>query len=126
MIITGIETVPVSMPLSFFENGDDKTGGQNAAPKFYRGEPLVRKIKRDSKGSKLLDYVIVKIHTDEGITGVGEAPTDAKEPLEAVKSIIDKMFTPNLIGLNPFNLERSLDLIRWRTARGANRFSSPP
>lgn len=124
MIITEIETIPVSMPLSFFEDGDDKTGGQNAAPKFYKGEPLVRKIKRDSRGRKLLDYVIVKMHTDEGITGIGEAPTDTKEPLEAVKPIIDKMFTPNLIGLNPFNLERSLDLIRWRTARGANRFSA--
>jgi L-alanine-DL-glutamate epimerase-like enolase superfamily enzyme len=122
--ITEIETVPVSMPIGFFGDGDYKTGGQNAAPKFYKGEPLVRKTKRDANGHKLLDYVIVKIHTDEGITGVGEAPTDTKEPLEVVKFIIDKIFTPNLIGLNPFNLEHSLDLIRWRTARGANRFSA--
>lgn len=124
MKITEIETIPVSMPIGFFKDGDDKTGGVNAAPKFYKGEPLVRKTKRDAHGHKLLDYVIVKIHTDEGITGVGEAPTDTKEPLEAVKFIIDKKFTPNLIGLNPFNLERSLDLIRWRTSRGANRMSA--
>jgi len=122
--ITEIETIPVRMPIGFFKDGDDKTGGKNAAPKFYKGEPLTRKVKRDADGHKLLDYVVVKIHTDEGITGVGEAPTDTKEPLEAVKFIIDKMFIPNLIGLDPFNLERSLDLIRWRTSRGANRGSA--
>ena len=124
MKITEIETIPLSLPVGFYKDGVDKIGGKDAPPKFYKGEPLARKRKRDSDGHILLDYVFVKIHTDEGITGIGEAPTDTKEPLEAVKFTIDKKLTPSLIGLNPFNLERSLDLIRWRTSRGANRHSA--
>jgi muconate cycloisomerase len=123
MMITEIETIPVRMPIGFYKDGDDKTGGKNRPPKFYTGEPMTRKPRRNADGNKLLDYVIVKIHTDEGITGVGEAPTDTKEPLEAVKFIIDRMFAPNLIGLDPFNLERTIDTIRWRKSRGANRGS---
>ncbi|MDP7208162.1 MAG: mandelate racemase/muconate lactonizing enzyme family protein, partial [Candidatus Bathyarchaeota archaeon] len=107
----------------FYRDGEDKTGGKNRPKKFYTGDPLVRNPLRNTDGHKLLDYVIVKIHTDEGITGVGEAPTDGKEPLEAVKFIIDKMFVPHLIGLDPFNLERTIDTIRGRKSRGANRGS---
>ncbi|MDP6458345.1 MAG: mandelate racemase/muconate lactonizing enzyme family protein [Candidatus Bathyarchaeota archaeon] len=123
MKITEIETIPVRMPVGFYRDGEDKTGGKNRPQKFYTGDPLVRNPLRNTDGHKLLDYVIVKIHTDEGITGVGEAPTDGKEPLEAVKFIIDKMFVPNLIGLDPFNLERTIDTIRGRKSRGANRGS---
>lgn len=123
MKITEIETIPVRMPVGFYKDGDDKTGGKNRPPKFYTGEPMVRNPRRNADGHKLLDYVIVKIHTDEGITGVGEAPTDGKEPLEAVKFIIDKMFVPKLIGLDPFNLERTIDTVRGRKSRGANRGS---
>jgi muconate cycloisomerase len=122
--ITNIETIPLSLPIGFFKDGQDKTGGKNIPPKFYNGEPLVRKVKRFPDGHKVMDYVIVKIHTDEGITGVGEAPIDTKEPLEAVKFIIEKKMAPNLIDLDPFNIERNIDLIRWRTSRGANRGSA--
>jgi hypothetical protein len=124
MEITGIETIPVSLPVGFFEDGVDKVGGVDAPSKYYTGQPLVRRRKRDADGHILLDYVIVKILTDEGITGIGEAPCDTKEPQEAVKFIIDRHMRPHLLGLDPFDIERCMDLIRWRTSRGANRFSA--
>lgn len=124
MKITKVETIPISIPIGFYKDGSDKTGGVNRPPKFDKGPPMTRKVKRFPNGQKVMDYVLVKIHTDDGIIGVGEAPIDTKEPLEAVKFIIDKKMAPNLIGLDPFNLERSIDLIRWRTSRGANRDSA--
>jgi L-alanine-DL-glutamate epimerase-like enolase superfamily enzyme len=124
MEITGLETIPVSLPVGFFEDGVDKVGGVDAPSKYYTGQPLVRRRKRDADGHILLDYVIVKILTDEGITGIGEAPCDTKEPQEAVKFIIDRHMGPHLLGLDPLDVERCMDLIRWRTSRGANRFSA--
>jgi muconate cycloisomerase len=52
----------------------------------------------------------VKIHTDKGIFGMGEAPTDSVEKLETVKFTIDRYIAPKLIGLNPFDIERNNDI----------------
>ena len=87
--ITGIETIPVSLPVRPFADGVDKTGAKAAPSKYYEGEPLPRRRKRNEEGHLLMDYVLVKIHTDTGIVGMGEAPTDRVETLETVKFTID-------------------------------------
>ena len=124
MKITEIETIPLSIPLSSFEDGIDKVQGKNAPSKYYEGEPLIRKKKKNKKGNLLMDYVLVKIHTDEDITGVGEAPTDSYETLESVKFMIDRSMAPNLIGLDPFDIERNNDIVSWRTDRMALRHAT--
>ena len=58
-----------------------------------------------------LEYVIVEIDSDSGITGVGEACTDIGffgEPLEEVQSAIDLYLGPKLIGKDPFDREQLL------------------
>ena len=110
--ITGIETIPVSLPVRPFADGVDKTGAKAAPSKYYEGEPLPRRRKRNEEGHLLMDYVLVKIHTDTGIVGMGEAPTDRVETLETVKFTIDRYMTPKLIGLNPFDIERNNEIVR--------------
>ena len=61
------------------------------------------------KVSKFCDHVLVKIHTDEGIVGMAEAPPRPRLYGETQKSIvaaIEEKLTPSLIGLNPFDLEK--------------------
>ncbi len=114
MKITEIETIPLSLPVKPFADGVDKTGGKAAPSKYYQGEPIRRKRKRNAEGYLLMDYVFVKIHTDKGIVGTGEAPTDSVETLETVKFTIDRYMTPKLIGLNPFDIERNSDIVTLR------------
>jgi L-alanine-DL-glutamate epimerase-like enolase superfamily enzyme len=109
--ITKIETIPLTLAVEPFEDGVDKTGAKAAPSKYYEGEPLARKRKRNENGHLLMDYVIVKIHTDNGIIGIGDAPTDRVETLETVKLTIDRTMTPNLIGLSPFDIERNNEIV---------------
>jgi len=63
------------------------------------------------EGSLYLDYVIVKIETDEGLTGIGESNSDIAffgETVEAVKAAIDRYMAPILIGKDPFDREQLL------------------
>ena len=58
-----------------------------------------------------LQYVIVEIDTDDGITDVGEACTDIGffgEPVEEVQSAIDLYLGPKLLGKDPFDREQLL------------------
>ena len=116
--ITEIETIPLSIPVKPFEDGVDKTGAKAAPSKYYEGEPLERKRKRNEEGHLLMDYVFVKVHTDKGIIGMGEAPTDRVETLETVKFTIDRYMTPNLIGLNPFDIERNNEIVSLQEKNG--------
>lgn len=64
-------------------------------------------LKMAPKAESTVLGVIVKVYTDEGIIGLGEAnPLRAhKEPLETVVANIDKYFAPALIGADPFDIE---------------------
>jgi L-alanine-DL-glutamate epimerase-like enolase superfamily enzyme len=42
---------------------------------------------------------------------MGEAPTDSVETLETVKFTVDRYMAPNLVGLNPFDIERNNDIV---------------
>ena len=70
-----------------------------------------------------LQYVIVEIDTDDGITGVGEACTDIGffgEPVEEVQSAIDLYLGPKLLGKDPFDDSRrhGAPVCRMGEARG--------
>ena len=102
MKITKIETIPLSVPVKPFEDGIPKTGYK--PKKSSPGGPY-------PEGYLLKNYVLVKIHTDKGIIGMGDAPTDALETVENVKFTIDRYMAPKLIGLNPFDIERNKDIV---------------
>jgi L-alanine-DL-glutamate epimerase-like enolase superfamily enzyme len=65
--------------------------------------------------------VLVKIHTDEGTVGFGEAcawePEFYGETLESVTSTIDKYIAPRIIGENPFDINRIMAIIDANLAR---------
>jgi muconate cycloisomerase len=124
MKITAIETIPVSLPVGKFEDGMDKVAGISAPPRHYEGRSLKRRRPRNHDERLILSNVIVKIHTDEGITGIGEAACDGTEPVEVVKVMIDRYMAPRLIGEDPMDWEYLIDLVSWDTPRGATRFSS--
>ena len=123
MKITAIETIPVSLPVGKFKDGADKVFGTDAPGLYYEGKrPRARR--RIPGQTLMLSNVIVKIHTDEGITGIGEAACDTTEPPEVVKIMIDRYMAPWLIGEDPMDWEYLIDLVSWDSPRGATRFST--
>jgi muconate cycloisomerase len=123
MKITAVETIPVSLPVGKFADGMDKVVGVNAPARYDQGR-ISRLKGRYFEEQRILSNVIVKLYTDEGITGIGEAACDGTEPVEVVQAMIDKHMGPRLIGENPMNWAFLIDLISWDTPRGATRFSS--
>jgi len=86
MKITKIECIPVSIPFA----KPMKMGGGTAS---------------------VSDAVVVKIHTDEGITGICEtgdtSPWYMGESQDSIMHNINKVFAPDiLLGEDPFNIER--------------------
>src|SRR5688500_13043593 len=83
MKITSIETIPVRVPIK---------------PQFA--------IKSGRGGSHTLSpFLIVKVHTDEGIVGLGEAsctPRWSGEDQFTAKHFIDQYFAPQLVGQEIF------------------------
>ncbi len=124
MKITAVETIPVSLPVGKFQDGDDKVIGVNAPQRYQSGDFIDRPWDRIDDGTLMLSNVIVKIHTDEGLTGIGEAACDAVEPVEVVVAMIDHYMTPLLLGQDPMNLGHLIDLVSWDMDRGAVRYST--
>ncbi len=84
MKITQVETIPVHVPLK-----------PDVTMKTSHGRHVVS------------PYVLVRIHTDEGITGIGEAtlsPTWTGETRPGGLAVIRDLFTPLLIGQDPRNI----------------------
>lgn len=82
MEITAVETIPVSVPYSI---DFDIAGG----------------------GTPTADHVLVRLHTDTGTTGIGEAspsPFFSSETQGSVLSAIDEHISPAISGLSPMNL----------------------
>ena len=105
MKITAVETIPVSLPVGKFEDGMDKVANVSAPPRYYEGRSPKRRRPSHRAGQLTLSNVIVKIHTDEGITGIGEAACDDTEPAEVVQVMIDRYMAPRLIGEDPDRAE---------------------
>ncbi len=124
MKITNIETIPVSLPVGKFEDGQDKVGGISAPGRYESGESQGRRRLENDDGIKYLSNVIVKIHTDEGLTGIGEAACDTTEPVRNVRNMIDRHMRPQLVGRDPLDWEYLIDLVSWDAPRGATRFAT--
>ncbi len=86
MKITKIEVIPFGIPIKDFADAYAGFASSNA--------------------------VLVKIHTDEGTVGIGEAcawePEFYGETLESVTSSIQKYLAPRIIGQDPLNINRIL------------------
>ena len=66
---------------------------------------------------RVLEYIVVKIVSDSGVVGFGEATPDIGffgETLEEVKSAIDLYLGPRLVGKNPFDREEILRQLDFR------------
>ena len=125
MKITAIEPIPVELPVGKFADGEHKVHGFNAPPRYPVGKGRTDTQVSNGHGEYLvLSNVIVKIHTDEGITGVGEAACDASEPVEVVKAMIDKHMGPRLTGQDPLDWHALIDKVARDPDRGATRFST--
>jgi muconate cycloisomerase len=86
MRITRIESIPVRVPLK-----------KGMTTKTAHGDHVTS------------DYVIVKIHTDEGIVGLGEATVSALwsgETSRSTHSAITELLGPALIGSDPTQISR--------------------
>jgi L-alanine-DL-glutamate epimerase-like enolase superfamily enzyme len=85
MKITGIECIPVSIPFA-------------------------KPIKMGGGTATVAEGVVLKIFTDEGITGVCETGDTSMwymgESQDSILYNITKMYAPILLGENPFNIER--------------------
>lgn len=85
MKITDIELIPLNIPISF---------------KRYLGVGAL----------SVIENIILKIHTDEGITGIGEvSPWEVfAENSKSSLVILRDYLTPAVLGENPFNIEKIL------------------
>ena len=96
MKITAIETIPIYMPVN-----------PDLAIKGGRGAHL------DSP------YLFVRVHTDEGITGLGEVtctPVWSGEDSVTAKHVIESFIAPVLIGEDPRAYERLFTKVRFSVA----------
>lgn len=99
MKITRIETIPVQVPLH-----------QERAIRSGRGNHLVS------------PFLLVKIHTDEGITGLGEVsctPGWSGEDQVSAAHFIRDYLAPLIVGENPLNIEALTQRIARRIAHNS-------
>lgn len=93
MKITAIKTFPVSVPLK---------------PEYQMISALGQ--------HKVSKYLIVRVETDAGIEGVGEAtviPRWSGETVWSAQAIVEHFFAPRLLGIDPFDVDavqREMDL----------------
>lgn len=70
--------------------------------------PYAKPLKFASGEVHTADHVLVRVHTDEGLTGTAEAPPRPYtygETQESIIAVIDRIFTPELLGLSPLERE---------------------
>jgi len=110
MKITRIYTTPIRIPLKrFFYNSEWAGTKREWGGRLSRISP--------KRPSPILEYVLVHIETDEGISGLGEAPADIGffgQTMEAIQVAIDDYLGPQLAGKEPFDIPYLMDLIDYR------------
>ncbi len=101
MKITRIETIPVNIPIN---------------PE--------RAIKGGGGGHTTSPFLLLKVHTDEGITGLGEVsctPRWSGEDQVTAAHFIDTILAPEVVGQDPTHIERLTHVLRRAVA--ANPFT---
>lgn len=109
MKISNVSTIAVSLPWKPPPYSTERAGTKREWGRQIRLSPHQPEL--------VLNYVIVFVGTDEGITGIGEAATDIGffgEPLEEVQIAIERYLGPKLIGKDPFDREEILNALDFR------------
>lgn len=78
--------------------------------------PYVRPIKFAYGSRSVGDYLVLKIHTDDGAYGIGAGgalwPLVSGENIRGAIQLMEEYFVPNaLLGENPFNINRIIDAL---------------
>lgn len=84
--------------------------------KFPYEDPLYDALFKASYRQSL----IVRVHTDEGIWGVGEAASFGG-PLSSTRTVIENEIAPRIVGMDPFDVEkiwRKVYYQSWQHGRG--------
>lgn len=109
MKISSVSTTAVRMPIPF---PPYSTEGAGTKREWYRLGRIT-----SERPEPVLEYVLVRIETDEGAYGVGESVTDIGffgEPIEEVRSAIDVHMGPRLLGTDPFDVEKTMHSLDFR------------
>jgi len=110
MKLTRIYSTPIRIPLrQFFYNSEGAGTKREWGGRLSRISP--------KRPGPILEYVLVHVETDEGLTGLGEAPADIGffgQTLEAIQVAIDDYLGPQLVGRDPFDIRSLMDRIDYR------------
>jgi L-alanine-DL-glutamate epimerase-like enolase superfamily enzyme len=108
--ITKVSSTAYSMPIpASGYSSSERAGTKKEWGRALRVTP--------HRPDRVLEYIVVKIESDSGHTGYGEATPDIGffgATLEADKSSIDLYFGPKLVGRDPFDREEILRQLDYR------------
>ena len=110
MKITSVTATPIRMPVVHAPYTTDGAG-----TKVHWGKKRSRITPKRPR--PMLEYVLVRIDTDEGVSGTGEAQADIGffgNTVEEVEVAISDYLGPQLIGLDPLDREVALGRIDYR------------
>lgn len=109
MKITRVTATPIRMHVEHAPYATDGAGSKVHWGKRSRTTP--------KRPTPMLEYVLVDVHTDDGVVGIGEAQADIGffgNTVEEVTVAIEDYLGPHLIGHDPFDRERLLNVIDFR------------
>jgi L-alanine-DL-glutamate epimerase-like enolase superfamily enzyme len=115
MKITRVTAAPVRLPLA-----RAPYTMEGAGTKFHWGGKRSRKTPK--RPGPVMEYVLVCLETDAGLTGIGEAAVDIGffgYTLEQVRYAIEDYLGPQWLGKDPFDREYLLGLIDFRENNSA-------
>lgn len=83
---------------------------------FPIGMPYAKPYEQATGVTKMARRVIVKLYTDEGVVGLGEAstllPNRTGESAQVIAVVISNLFAPLLIGENPLSIQHVMQKLR--------------
>lgn len=109
MKITAVTGRPVRLPIPYPLYPGEGAGTKIEWGKRSRFTPL--------RPTPMLEYVLVRIETDEGVSGWGEAQADIGffgETVEQVQAAVTDYLGPQLIGRNPLDRAYLAEVIGYR------------
>jgi L-alanine-DL-glutamate epimerase-like enolase superfamily enzyme len=109
MKITSVTTTPVRIAIPHGSYASDNAGTKREWGRLSRITSV--------RPTTMLEYLLVRIETDEGAVGMGEAPVDIGffgQTLEEVQASIEDYLGPHIVGVDPFDREYILFRIDYR------------
>lgn len=109
MKITSVKALPVRIPV---EHAPYTTSGAGSKHHWGKRERITPR-----RPTPVLEYALVRIETDEGLVGWGEAQADVGffgNSIEGVTAAVDDYLGPQLLGHDPFDREPLMDRIDFR------------